>query len=274
MPAPANRGERVKMKTACMSFIVILVQCLASAEVVETQAENDAGHRAAAAARRQFERDLTSSDPSVRWNAIRAVSSLDDPWLAELVVPLCQSQDLWERVLALEVVANTNPRLGKAEFIDALNSHERAVRLRALLGLAALGDRDTASDIVEILKDDPDPDLRVVAAKTLGSIGDLRAAPALYKAIEDLLPALGEEAVRALLAMNDPDVAEFLGDRLENGGDPAPIPLLRMIALVPDRSVIEILVPYVESDDSMTRSFAAAAILSVLELTGNRPPDG
>ena len=255
-----------------MSLIVILVQCLASAEVVETPAENDAGHRAAAAARRQLERDLTSSDSIVRWNAIRAVSSLDDPWLAELVVPLCQSLDLGERVLALEVVANTNPRLGKAEFIDALNSHERAVRLRGLLGLAALGDRDTASDIVEILKDDPDPDLRVVAAKTLGSIGYLRVAPALYKAIEDSVPALGEEAVRALVAMNDPDVAEFLGDRLKNGGDPAPIPLLRMIALVPDRSVIEILAPYVESDDSMTRSFAAAAILAVLELTGQSSP--
>jgi len=162
--------------------------------------------------------------------------------------------------------------LGEDEFIDALNSHERAIRLRGLLGLAALGDWGPASEIVKVLANDPDPDLRAAAAKTLGVIGDERAAFVLDDAIEDPVPAVGEQAVLALVAMNDPDVGRTLRKRLENNDDPGVIPLLRMMALVPDPTLIEILTPYLEDGNAEIRAYATAAILSVLELTGQSSP--
>ena len=262
----------MRKQTVLVSLMLMAAVWVSSADPVGAQVQEGAALRVEAAARRQLEVDLTSSDHTVRWAALRAISSLEVPWIAEIVLPLCQAPDLGERVIALEVVANTNPRLGEDEFIDALNSHERAIRLRGWLGLAALGDWSPASEIVKILTDDPDPDLRAAAAKTLGVIGDERAAFVLDDAIEDHVPAVGEQAVLALVAMNDSDVGRTLRKRLENNDDPGVIPLLRMMAMVPDPDLIEILAPYLEDDNSEIRAFATAAILSVLELTGQSSP--
>ena len=262
----------MRKQTVLVSLMLTAVVWASSANPVGAQTREEAVRRVEAAARHQLEVDLTSSDHTDRWAALRAISSLKAPWLAEIVLPLCQAPDLGERVIALKVVANTNPRLGKGEFVDALNSHERAIRLRGLLGLAALGDWDTASDVVKILEDDPDPDLRAMAAKTLGAIGDERAAFALHDAIEDPVPAVGEQAVLALVAMDDPEVGEVLEGILDDDEGPGVVPLLRMMALVPDPDLIEILTPYLENGNAEIRAYATAAILSVLELTGQSSP--
>jgi len=232
------------------------------------QPDPGAGVKAAAAARRHLERALASDNGNVRWDALRAARSLNEPWIAEIVLPLCDSPDIIVRVLALEVVANTDPVLGKEAFLDVLTSGERSLRLRGLLGLGALGDGETVPHLVEIMKEDPDPDLRVAAARALGDIGDARASIPLYEAIESPFPPVREQAVKALMTIGDEDVGGYLVGRLEGGHDPGEIEILRLLALVPDPSLVGLIEPFLEHDDTDVRTIAAAAIFSILERSG------
>lgn len=227
---------------------------------------------AAAEARRLLASALGGDDGALRWTALRAAGGLSEPWIAELVLPLCDSPDVIERTLAMEVVANTDPGVGEAVFVEALTSGERPIRLRALLGLAALRDPDTIPAIAEILATDPDPDLRAAAARTLGAIGDDGASAALHAAITGSYPPVREQAVIALLAIGDRDVGDFLIQKLGKNQRPGDQEILRLLALVPDPALIGRIEPYLKHDDEAVRILAATAIFSILERSTDAPP--
>ena len=267
----ANRENGCFTRQTALGLSICLALVLCSTANVNAQGDvpkerpDDSFERAAAASRRQLESALDSRDMNRRFPALRAARYLKEPWVAEIVLPLCDSPDFIERVLALEVVTNSNPRLGRAAFLHALTSGERSLRLRGLLGLAALGDTEAVPHLVEIMKNDPDPDLRVAAAQALGDMGDLRASVALYEGIESDYAPMREQAVLALVAIGDNGVGEYLIDRLENDHPPGRNEVLRLLALVPDRSLISAIEPFLAHEDRVTRVLAAAAILSILE---------
>lgn len=179
--------------------------------------------------------------------------------------PICQSPDLIERVLAFEIVTDTDPRQCKDAFVEALTSGERSLRLRAILGLAALDDGEMVPRLVTILEEDNDPDLRAAAARALGEIGDIRASVSLYEAIKSPFPPVREQAVLALLAIGDQNIGADLHDKLENDHDPGKEESLRLLALLPDPSLLPLLAPYLEHDSLSIRTLAASAIFGILE---------
>lgn len=226
----------------------------------------------AAAARRHLETALGSDLGYVRWNALRAARTLSAPWIAESVLPFCDSPDLTERSIALEAVANTDPGLGRAAFLDALTSEERSIRLRGVLGLAALGDGNTVPNLVTIMKEDPDPDLQAAAARALGDIRDVRASIPLYESIESRLPAVREQAVMALMAISGEDVGEYLVGWLREDHDPGETEILKLLALVPDPALVGLIEPFLKHDDDDVRTMAAAAIISILDRSRSSQP--
>jgi len=271
--ANRNRRQALGAKAQCLLTILAIasipsMHAGAEEEVTaETRVNVEAG--AAASARRQLQSALASTDGNQRIPALRVARSFREPWIAEIVAPLCQSPDFMERVLALEVVTNSDPERCRASFLEILSSGERSLRLRGLLGLAAIGDPDTLPDIVRILEEDLDPDLQAVAAEALGEIGNIEAANALYEAIENHHSPVREHAVLALVTIGDEDLGSYLADRLENEHNPGPAETLRLMALVPDPSLVAIIEPYLMNDDHEKRILAAAAILSILERSGN-----
>ncbi|MCW8985006.1 MAG: HEAT repeat domain-containing protein [Thermoanaerobaculales bacterium] len=258
----------------------VMVLALTIFSAALASAQNDAASdsravmksEAAAAARRQLEEALASDDGNRRFPALRVARFMDDPWIAELALPLCQAPDLVERVLALEVVANTDPAVGKQVFLDVLTSGERALRLRGLLGLIALRDPDTVPDLVEIMRHDPDPDLQVTAARALGSIGDIKASVALYGAIDNDYAPLREQAVLSLIAIGDDGIGNFLISKLVNGHFPGQAEVLRLMSLMDDPVMVEAIEPFLHHEDHVRRTLAAGAILSILERSGNLQP--
>jgi HEAT repeat protein len=259
-------------------LLIYLALVLCSAANARAQAEaardphGDGLERAATEARQHLRSALASEDGNRRIPAMRVARFMDEPWMAELALPYCQSPDFGERVLALEVVTKTNPALGRAVFIDALTSGERALRLRGLLGLAALADPTTVPDLVRIMQEDLDPDLQAVAAQALGKVGDIQASAPLYEAIEDHDPPVREQAVLALIAIGDEGLRAYLVDRLQNDHYPGEAETLRLIALVPDPGLIPVIEPYLKNDNLEKRTLAAAAILSILKRSGNAQP--
>jgi len=140
---------------------------------------DEAARTALAEARRHVAAALDDPNGKIRFEALREAIHLHEPWIAEAVLPLSKSPDLTEQNFALEAIAATNPELGREVFLNALKSRRRSIRLRGLLGLEELADSATVVDIIKVLEGDEDPDLKVVAARTLGAIGDIGGSTTL-----------------------------------------------------------------------------------------------
>jgi HEAT repeat protein len=223
---------------------------------------------AVVAARNHLEKALASDDGYIRWDAFREARGLDQPWIAQIVLPRCDSPDLTERSLALEVVTASNPSVGRDAFLLALESDQRNLRLRGLLGLEKLADHTTVSEVGQILAEDPDPDLREVAARTLGAIQSASARDHLMEALDSDIPAVREQAVLSLVAIEGNGPGEVLLDRLEAGEHPGEVNLLRMLALIADPELVLSIEPYLEHDNEEIRTTAASAIIQIVERSG------
>jgi HEAT repeat protein len=157
-------------------------------------------------------------------------------------------------------------------FLNALSHPRRSIRLRGLMGLEALGDPSTVIDVIGVLEHEEDPDLRVVAARTLGSIGDIAASAALRTAIESPHFSLREQAVLALLAIGKEDVGRYLLRFLGSGRQLGTVETLELIALVPDPTLVHLIEPFLDSEDPRVRSQASVTVFSILEKSGTQLP--
>jgi HEAT repeat protein len=219
-----------------------------------------------------LEKALVSDNLDFRIQALRAAMDLQEARLANFAMPRLEAPNLTERVLAYQVVANTSPELAKPALVKALRSGERTIRLRALLGLTALGDGDTVPEIVRILKEDPDPDLRAAAVRALGAIGDPKASLPLLEALSSQYSPVREQAVLALLKIREGDLVPVLTRQLEERGEPEKVHVMRLLALIPDPALVPIIRPYLDSGNNELRCEAAAAILTIVKESGTAQP--
>lgn len=223
-------------------------------------------------ARSHLRSALASDQGHVRFEALRGARTLQEDWIAEVVLPLCKSPNLTERVLALEAIVATDPNQGRDLFLVLLVHPQRSVRLRALLGLEKIGDPDLAPEIIRVMENDPDLDLRVIAARALGSIGNPVASAALRRKITSHHDALREQSVFSLLKLGDERLTEYLLGELERDRDLDNIASLKLLALIPDPSLIDQISHYLDSEIEEVRTQASITILSILERSRTGAP--
>lgn len=174
------------------------------------------------------------------------------------------SADRVERSLALELLARIDVSGNRALFVEALGSPYRSVRLRALVALESLSDRSLSPRLVEVLEQDPDPDLRALAARALGRAGAAEAREALQGAVESGHPVVQTAATQALVALGDLGAGRLLLERARAASGSERRRLFGLVALVPDAGLVPALTELLEDSDREVRVGAAAAILSIL----------
>jgi HEAT repeat protein len=210
---------------------------------------------------------VSGDDTYLRWYALQASLPLEDRALAAAVRPRSKAVDRYEQSLALEIIGHTDPAGSREELLAGLDSPYRAVRLRALEGLAKLKDPTLAERMAGVLTGDPDPDLRCLAARAIAETAAPAATTMLHKALDDPLPVVQEEAVRGLVALHDPELSPLLRRRLADNPQEQRVATIRLAGLVPDPELLDDLGPYLGDGDAKVRAFAAAAILAILEHT-------
>jgi len=208
---------------------------------------------------------MRSPDSYPRWFALRAARQLDDRMVAQSARRLAGSGDRYERALALEILARADPIGSRKELLEALDSPFRSVRIRALMGLEQIHDPVLVENFADRLRDDPDPDLRAMAARALGAAGSQKALPALREAMEDPVDVVQEEATRSLVKLGDKRVSETLRQRLGDESFKIRLSALRLAALVPDPGLVPDIAPFLGRDDPEVRAFAAAAIVAIAD---------
>jgi HEAT repeat protein len=111
-----------------------------------------------------------------------------------------------------------------------------------------------------------------VAARALGAIADIGVSSALRRAIESPYAPLREQAVLALLAIGKEDVGRYLIRLLDDDDQTGTVEILKLVALVPDPSLIELLTPYLDHERQRIRSHASVTVLSILERSRTGAP--
>jgi HEAT repeat protein len=243
-----------------------LLQAGRFAEAFAAAVPEDERHDPAAVerfARRLLRFSMTSDDNYQRWFSLRAVRALDDAELAVAVLPLVHSGDRYVQSLALEILANSNPAAGREAFLEALDSPFRTVRIRALRGLEKLKDRTVVARLGTVLSADSDPELRALAARVLGETHSAQAIAVLLVGLDDDSVLVQEETVRALVALGYRDLSRVLRERLANGAPKDRIRAVRLIALVPDPGLSDVLAPLLGDGDPELRAYAAAAVVAI-----------
>jgi HEAT repeat protein len=237
-------------------------------QAYETVATADPEHRTVALedlARTLLTVTVLGDNTYMRWDALQASLPLKDPAVAAAARHCANAGDRYERSLVLEVLGNVDPAGSRAELLAGLDSPFRAVRLRALEGLARLKDPALMERLAKVLSGDSDQDLRALAARAVAGTGRPAAIPMLHRALEDPLPVVQEEAVRGLVALHDPDLSNIMRRRLADNPHDRRVATIRLAGLVPDPGLIDDLGPYLGDADPRVRAFAAASILAIQE---------
>ena len=222
------------------------------------------------AARELLGVSIESEDSYVRWFALRAAQPLDEPALAPHARRALTLGDRYDRSLALDLLARLDPAGSREQLLAALDSDHRSVRLRAIKGLATLQDPGLAPRFTEIVAKDNDPDLRAFAVRALAKTGSPQAPAGLYRAMEDAIAAVQEEAVRALVALESPGLTDVLRRRLADAPPEGRVAAVRLTSFSSNPELLANLGPYLADPDPEVRAYAAAAILAISERTAHR----
>lgn len=245
-------------------------------ELVATRKYREAYDKAAGAKGRQQEAlgelarvvllgSMRSSDSYERWFALRALQPLEDQMLVDGARVLAGSDDRYERSLAVEYLARTDPGACRKDLLGALGSPFRSVRVRALGGLSSLRDPALVSRFSEVAERDEDPDVRALAIQALRDTGSPEALAPIRRALGDPMPLVQREAVRALVALRDGRVIEMVRALLARTAREERLRAIDLAGLVADRTLVGDLGALLADGDAEVRTAAAGALLSVLE---------
>jgi len=125
---------------------------------------------------------LNSPDAEVRWWGVRALAEIDDPHLPVTLRAALQDSDMDVRQCAALALRKQPAAEAVPELITALQDPDRLLSRLAGDALIAIGPA-AVDALLPIIRDGASPP-RLEAARALALIGDPRAIPALFEALD------------------------------------------------------------------------------------------
>lgn len=149
-----------------------------------------------AAANKELESDLQSSDPEIRSHALEALQHSETTHDAEVTAALSDREPL---VRYSACLAAGQMKLASAHdlLLRLVDDHDPAVRVAARYALHRIGDFRYSHDL-EQLSHDPLPQVRGSTAMVLGMIGDTTGLRILRNMRTDRHPAVRQQACAAM----------------------------------------------------------------------------
>lgn len=157
-------------------------------------------------------------------------------------------------VLVATSVKNDNP-LGKNK--DALNSRDASSRLTAVKALRQLKNKQAVRALIEHLNDS-NTQVRRAVIDALKHLRDTRAVEPLLALTDD--KRVGTYAVSALSWFDDPRVADFFLELLQNQDQKLQLEAVKYFSRHPDQRTVELLIPLLKSSYKTMPSWAAGAL--------------
>ena len=188
----------------------------------------------------------------------------DDSNLEPALEALFGNENLVERLKAVQQLAEIdNETAWQALTYVALHDEDASIRDAAL---EALELEWNVGLWIKVLQEHWEPDMRELAAESLGELGDLKATSPLAQAlIEDEEPAVRKAAADALALLGDLAAVSPLAQALLSDDEPdVRIAAARALAILGDSAAVAPLAQALLSDDDPEVRIAAARALAIL----------
>jgi HEAT repeat protein len=126
---------------------------------------------------------LESAQPDARWWAVRTLAEIPHGEAAPLLIQALQDEENEVRVCAAMALGRQRDERGVSPLIEAMFSKDALLARQAANALVATGAAAVPA-LLELMGNSTQP-VRLEAARALALIGDPRAIPALYQALEE-----------------------------------------------------------------------------------------
>ena len=130
-----------------------------------------------------FQQLLDDQRPDVRWWAVRSLAEIESPDVIPLFIRSLDDADIAVRQCAALALQQQPGTQAIPALIQQLNASDQLLRRLAGDALIAAGG-DALPALLEVMQDSPKK-ARIEAARALALIGDTRAIPELFKALDD-----------------------------------------------------------------------------------------
>ena len=208
---------------------------------------------------------LDDADHLVRESALRIAGYFGYPECFEPVLRCCHDRAETVRRVAIESLAFfDDPRVVPA-LVSALAQQSSSVRAGAAAALAR-AEPVVAVDALTQALGDPDPWVRYVALRSLGSIGDQRVVPAVLDALRmDPAPHVRLAAIDVLGRLGRPEAWDVLEPLTRSADSDIGSAAVRALGRLDRREVLPALETFLRAAEPWQRAAAVSAITARTE---------
>ncbi|KAF3888853.1 MULTISPECIES: phycobilisome degradation protein NblB [Nostocales] len=182
----------------------------------------------------------------------------------ESVKQMLSSQDLGDRLRAVNLVRQLEPTVGYELIQTAINDSNSRVRYSAVSQLDTLGDQNldlTLNVLRDRLFNDPEADVQAAAADCLGALKLQEAFQDLqqvYRTTKEWIVQLS--IIAALGELGDPRAFELLKEALASNNELVITAAIGSLGELGDPQAVPLLVPFVTNPDWQVRYRLAQAL--------------
>lgn len=130
-----------------------------------------------------YQQLLDDGRPDVRWWAVRSLAEIESPDVTPQLIRALDDADIAVCQCAALALQQQSDARAIPALIQVLNASDQLLRRLAGDALIAAGG-DAVPALLEVMQDSPKK-ARIEAARALALIGDTRAIPELFKALDD-----------------------------------------------------------------------------------------
>jgi len=206
---------------------------------------------------------LLDPDVDVMNKAVDVIIKLDHPDTALHLIPALKAENEFSRRSAVEILNEIGTTESVKHLLGAVSDEDWWVRARASDALARIGGPRVVAAVLELIKD-KDENVRRAAIEILNTCKDKSVVPHLMEATQDSDWWVSERAADALAGIGDPQAVPALLKMLERKDKSTPT-ALRALGQLGDYTILEQVLPHLQSTDKEVRTAAIDAAASVAD---------
>ncbi len=188
-------------------------------------------------------------EPDLQVTALNALYEAGQTELDPVIISLCNSPSTQVREAAYRIAASSDAQEARAILLQGVDDEYARVREAAYSGLVRFQQMDA---LLQGLRD-PEPQVRIAVARTLGKLGAEGMSEFIRDELKRFQPGLWGRGIKALAELGDTTAVPLLKRLLQEGTEELRVDAAEALLILNDESGVPILLQSLRSKDPFVR---------------------